>query len=59
MNIEYFIQNWKDINKKDINFSVYEWEKISRYQNLSEEFIREFQDKIDWFCIYVKQFKSY
>ena len=24
------------------------WERISEYQKLSEDFIREFQDKVDW-----------
>jgi len=55
MDIEYFIENWKTIDKKDINFSENEWEKISYYKYLSEEFIREFQDEVDWSRISIHQ----
>jgi len=48
MNIEYFIKNWESIDKKDINFSEEQWEEISIYKYLSEEFIKEFKDKVDW-----------
>ena len=32
-----------------------QWENISRYQKLSESFIREFQDKVDWYWISIRQ----
>jgi len=48
MNIEYFIENWESIDKKDIYFSNYEWERISYYKCLSEDFIKEFKDKVYW-----------
>ena len=28
--------------------SYVNWKKISEYQNLSEDFIREFKDKVEW-----------
>jgi len=38
-----------------------DWYWISRYQTLSEDFIREFQDKVNWYCIsrYQKLSKSF
>ena len=32
-----------------------QWSYISRYQKLSEDFIREFKDKVDWFRISIYQ----
>jgi len=29
-------------------FTEFDWSRTSRYQNLSEEFIREFKNKLDW-----------
>ena len=34
--------NYKGLIKKE------QWVDISKYQKLSESFIREFQDKVDW-----------
>jgi len=48
MNIKYFLKNWKNINKKDINFSEGQWRKISDYKYLSEEFIKEFKNEVNW-----------
>jgi len=31
------------------------WIKISKHQNLSEDFIREFEDKVDWRWISMSQ----
>ena len=41
--------DYKDIITKE------QWKDISKYQDLSEEFIREFQDKVDWYWISVSQ----
>jgi len=39
-------------NKRDNQFYKVNWDDIScRYQTLSEFFIREFQDKVDWYYI--------
>lgn len=32
-----------------------QWKEISRYQNLSEDFIREFQDDVNWDWISIRQ----
>lgn len=32
-------------------FNEYDWTYISRYQKLSEDFIREFQNEVDWYLI--------
>jgi len=48
MDIEYFIKNWESIDKKDIYFSEEQWKEISIYKYLSEEFIKEFKDKVYW-----------
>jgi len=56
MTIEYFIENWQTIDKKDIYFSNYEWEKISCYQKLSEAFIREFKNEVYW--IYISSYQK-
>jgi hypothetical protein len=29
-------------------FTEFDWERTSRYPNLSEDFIREYQDKVCW-----------
>ena len=58
-----FINNfeWCDKFKKYID-----WDEISRYQKLSEDFIREFEDYVDWYEIrhnqnlsedFIKEFK--
>ena len=48
------------IKEKGLNLSIEEfiddlcgtnWEYISKYHKLSENFIREFQDKVDWYYI--------
>ena len=39
---------------KQFKYKV-DWNRISCYQNLSEDFIREFQDKVDWGCIPYQQ----
>lgn len=31
------------------------WNDISQYQKLSENFILEFKDKVDWFCVPIYQ----
>ena len=42
--------------RKLINeFDEFDWCCISTYQELSEDFIREFQDKVNWFCISICQ----
>ena len=41
----------ENTDKKDIYFSEYEWEEISYYKYLSEEFIREFKDKVNWYYV--------
>lgn len=38
----------EEYGKPISEFNVYDWTYISRYQNLSEDFIREFQHKIKW-----------
>jgi len=48
MTIEYFIKNWKNTDKKNINFLRNDWKIISYYKYLSEDFIREFKDKVIW-----------
>jgi len=48
-------------------FTEFDWGRTSRYQNLSEDFIRKFQDKLDWYYIlryqkvsknFIKEFKE-
>ena len=51
MNIKYFIENWESIDKKDIYFSEEQWREISIYKYLSEEFIKEFKDRVYWYNI--------
>jgi len=43
------------IKKYKDNDDDFEWEYISKYQKLSEEFIREFQDKVYWYGILTYQ----
>ena len=31
--------------------NIIDWNKLSHYQILSEDFIREFKDKIDWMAV--------
>lgn len=46
------IKKLEKIYKKTISeFTKYNWKCISLYQNLSEDFIREYQDKVDWLSI--------
>ena len=52
-NINYFIQNWRSINIVD--FNSYEWEAISMYQNLSEEFIEKYENELNWLWISYSQ----
>ena len=35
------------------------WSEISKYQKLSEDFIREFKDRVNWNCISEYQELSY
>ena len=37
------------------NSDEVDWNKISVFQDLSENFIREFQDKVDWEWISIEQ----
>ena len=46
---EYLGTDYKGLINKN------QWENISRYQKLSESFIREFQDKVDWYWISIRQ----
>jgi len=39
----------------DCTLRELDWICISKYQKLSEEFIREFQDKVNWDCIFTYQ----
>jgi len=55
MTIEYFIENWKTIDKKDINFSEGQWREISYCKYLSEDFIRRFKNKVNWYGISYSQ----
>ena len=41
-----------------LNVNNANWDAISNYQNLSEDFIREFQNKIDWNNIFYYQVLS-
>jgi len=41
----------KEFGKKISKFEGRDWVKISEYQELSEDFIREYQDKLDWWNI--------
>jgi hypothetical protein len=41
---------YKDIISED-ELSVQDWDGICEYKKLSEEFIREFEDKIDWVIV--------
>ena len=36
-------------------FTEFDWSRTSRYQNLSEEFIREHQNFVDWEMIFKYQ----
>jgi len=56
MNIKYFINNWKNIKEENISFTTNEWEEISSYQSLSEEFIEKYKNKVDWF--YISKYQS-
>ena len=38
----------KEIEIEKIKIISIDWENISRYQKLSEEFIEKFQDKVHW-----------
>ena len=42
---EYLGTNYEGLITKN------QWQDISQYQKLSEDFIREYQDKVDWDCI--------
>ena len=58
MDIYYFIKNWKSIKEEDISFSKEEWEKISSYEYLLEDFIEKHENKVDWYYISYYQFLS-
>ena len=55
ISVKYFLENWKTIDSDRVNFIYETWCKISCGHILSEDFIREFQDKIDWHCISIYQ----
>jgi hypothetical protein len=54
--IDYFMENWKNIDKKDIYFNEDDWFNISIHQTLSEEFIEKYEDRVDW--IYISRFQN-
>ena len=41
----------KELGTNYISLDEVNWSNISRHKKLSEEFIREFQDKINWYFI--------
>ena len=48
------VDNMEDINillNKGVSLNQFNWEEISKIRNLPEDFIREFQDKVDWLRI--------
>jgi hypothetical protein len=45
----------KHYGKPISEFDEYDWRSISQCQNLSEDFIREFQHKVNWFKISIHQ----
>ena len=44
-----------DLREHSAEFDSLDWYWISRHKVLSEELIREFQDKVDWFGICIHQ----
>ena len=55
MTVDYFINNWENIDERDIDFSIIEWETISMYQYLEEDFIRKFKKELNWRLISLYQ----
>ena len=51
MTIYYLLENWENIDINDIELKNINWNNISQYQTLSEEFIEKFQNKVDWYWI--------
>jgi hypothetical protein len=41
----------KEIREEIKKGEYIDWVYISRYQNLSEEFIKKFADKVDWWLV--------
>jgi len=52
---EYYIDNPKKFDEIKDNLTDYDWNYISRYENLSEEFIRKFKNKVNWRNVLAKQ----
>ena len=48
MNIEYFIENWKNIKNEDTSCNREEWGEISKYCYLTEDFIEAHEDQVSW-----------
>jgi len=47
---------WSTISKiTEYWDNPYFWYRVSIYKKLSEEFIREYEDRVNWFCISVAQ----
>ena len=54
--VKMILENKDEMEYKDI-IEKYDgdWGKISRYQTLSEDFVRDFKDKVDWLDISIHQ----
>ena len=46
------------IKKKENELFLSDWEELSELRILSEEFIREFKDKVDWYLVSIYQVLS-
>jgi hypothetical protein len=55
MTIEYFLENWENIDEKDVNLTKDAWHYICYYQTLSESFIEKYKDYVNWHHISVHQ----
>jgi len=53
MTIEYFIENWRNIETIS-NFTEQEWRKISKHKYLEEKFIEKYQNFVSWDVTFVK-----
>jgi len=54
MTLEEFLDKWKDVDITDKYLDSLNWQYIST-RKLSEEFIREFADKVIWY--YISQYQ--
>ena len=45
------LDNFDEVKANLDNLNEWDWEEISKSYQLSEKFIEEFADKVDWFSI--------